>query len=92
LLTKGKYNPIRISERNAQAFLYYIRFSEFEYLMNLYRKAGIEPNAEIRNEIANFVNTITGRGDIKALPKCGLERIGSYVSLFFLDLWLLVSH
>jgi len=26
LLTKGKYNPIRISERNAQAFLYYIRF------------------------------------------------------------------
>ncbi len=68
-----KIPGIKASERAYTAFLNKLRADHFETLVKAAEDAGLNPhgNEKLMKDIAKFINTSTGRGDIGALAQAG---------------------
>jgi hypothetical protein len=76
--SKAKYSPARISERAYVGFLNKLRFDTFNTLIQKAEKAGLETYKIVEGErtatdlikqIAKYINTSTGRGDLGKFAK-----------------------
>jgi len=84
----GAGRVIRASERAYSAFLEKLRADHFDFLIKSAKDAGVEITPKLQQDLAKYINTFTGRGD---MPRA-LEKLAPGLNAIFFSPRLIASR